>query len=324
MTYLDEAASLEEILSSLPGLLNASFNRLKEKEKELSRSIERLKKEKAEFGCGENNDVISLNVGGTLMATLRSTLTFVEDSMLASRFSGRWDNSLEKDRDGNLFIDQPIELFKVMIDHLRTRRCETPLTFDAEAPDLDFFKDNEYDYESFKRMVEYYGVTPGVYPTEIQIITEDSEDVSIEPYPSNLVTANEHAIMYVKTVGHTRRIESFEVTLIDVEILQIGWIHEKDLCNVLKGSVGEQQSSLAIDINHSAFVIEGQFLKIDDLTFKKNSVIRCENNGETWIVDGEPIDCTGFDSNVFVEVSERIPIFSGKGQWKVSKVELML
>jgi len=322
MASIDEADSLEKILSTLPGLLNDRFNSLKEQEKELSRSIERLKEEKAAFGCGEKNDVIYLNVGGTVMATLRSTLTFVEDSMLASRFSGRWDDGLEKDRDGNFFIDQPIELFKPMIDHLRTRKCENPMTLYAEAPDLHFFDDNEYDYNAFKRMVEYYGVTPGVYPTEISMILEDSEDVSIEPHPINRVTANGHAIMCIKTLGHKRRIVSFEVTLIDVEILQIGWIHENDLNHVQNGSIGEQQSSVAIDINHRAFAFEGQFLKVDDMTVQKNSVIRCENYGETWIVDGKPIECTDGDSNVFVEVSERIPAFSGKGQWKVSKVEL--
>ncbi len=32
------------------------------------------------------------------MATLRSTLTYAEDSMLAARFSGRWDDSIAKDK----------------------------------------------------------------------------------------------------------------------------------------------------------------------------------------------------------------------------------
>ena len=54
-------------------------------------------------GCSE---VLHLNVGGDLTAVLRRTLTSVEGSMLASRFSGRWDDSLERDRDGNFFIDQ--------------------------------------------------------------------------------------------------------------------------------------------------------------------------------------------------------------------------
>ena len=61
--------------------------------------------------CEKNShvpcDVLHLNIGGNLTAVLRRTLTSVEGSMLASRFSGRWDESLEKDRNGNFFIDQP-------------------------------------------------------------------------------------------------------------------------------------------------------------------------------------------------------------------------
>ena len=59
----------------------------------------------------------SQNVGGTLTAVLRRTFTSVEGSLLASRFSGRWDDSIEKDRHGNFFIDQPIELFLPMIKY---------------------------------------------------------------------------------------------------------------------------------------------------------------------------------------------------------------
>ena len=31
--------------------------------------------------------------------------------MLAAKFSGRWDDSFEKDRDGNIFVDQNPENF---------------------------------------------------------------------------------------------------------------------------------------------------------------------------------------------------------------------
>ncbi len=324
MASIDEADSLKKLLSTLPGVLNDHFKRLKEQEEELSRSIKRLKEEKAAFGCGEENNVIYLNVGGTLMTTLRGTLTFVEDSMLASRFSGHWDDSLEKDRDGNFVIDQPIEVFKPMIDHLRTRKCETPMTFDADSPDLDIFNSNTYNYDAFKRMVEYYGVMPGMYPTKILVIAGDSEVVVIEPDPINRVTTSEHALMCMKTSRHTRRIESFEVTLIDVETLQIGWLHESSIKSLVRDtSLGAQKSSVAIDINHHSFAFEGQVRNIPDLTIQKDSVIRCENYGKTWMVNGKRIDCTGYDPKVFVQLTSRVPAFSGKGQWKVSKIELM-
>jgi hypothetical protein len=57
--------------------------------------------------------------------------------MLAAKFSGRWDDSLEKDADGNFFIDQPIEWFQPMIDYLRSAACLTP---NAPAIDSPFFK----------------------------------------------------------------------------------------------------------------------------------------------------------------------------------------
>jgi hypothetical protein len=61
------------------------------------------------FCLGEPGDVLRFNVGGARIDVLRRTLTSVEGSMLAAKFSGRWDDSLEKDADGNFFIDQPIE-----------------------------------------------------------------------------------------------------------------------------------------------------------------------------------------------------------------------
>jgi molybdopterin-biosynthesis enzyme MoeA-like protein len=52
----------------------------------------------------KSSEVISLNVGGTSLAVLRSTLTSVEGSMLAGMFSGRWESSLVKDKHGDVFV----------------------------------------------------------------------------------------------------------------------------------------------------------------------------------------------------------------------------
>jgi hypothetical protein len=41
-----------------------------------------------------DNDIIHLNVGGHKLTTKRSTLCQVEGSLLASMFSGRWEDSL--------------------------------------------------------------------------------------------------------------------------------------------------------------------------------------------------------------------------------------
>lgn len=107
-------ASLEDTLEALPQLLKKRQKALEEREQELERKIAAFDKESGHMSIQQaHGDVLHLNVGGTLTTVLRRTLISVEGSMLASRFSGRWDDSLEKDRDGHFFIDQPIELFLV-------------------------------------------------------------------------------------------------------------------------------------------------------------------------------------------------------------------
>ena len=53
---------------------------------------------KAQPNLETSSDVLTLNVGGVCMSVLRHTLNTVEGSMLAARFSGRWDDSLDKVR----------------------------------------------------------------------------------------------------------------------------------------------------------------------------------------------------------------------------------
>lgn len=109
---------------------------LEKREKALVREREAFEKEKKIWGAGDGNvdDVIPLNVGGTRIDVLCGTLTMVEDSFLATKFSGRWDNSIQKDRDGNFFIDQPIDLLGPLIDFLRRRASETEDSPPADPP----------------------------------------------------------------------------------------------------------------------------------------------------------------------------------------------
>jgi hypothetical protein len=164
-------------------------------------------------------DVLYLNVGGDKMAVLRKTITSVEGSMLASRFSGRWDDNLEKDHDGNFFIDQPIELFRPMIDYLRARACETTKTLPAISPDKSILS-NKLQYNDFIRMVEYFGMTPGIFPTRVRLYAGNKENVEIVGHK---VVARERAVFALEPQGHSRRIRSFEVILDQVESFEIGW-----------------------------------------------------------------------------------------------------
>jgi hypothetical protein len=106
---------------------------------------------------GNDTDIIQLNVGGSQnIAVLRRTLTQFEDSVLAAKFSGRWDDSMEKDRDGNIFIDQNFNNFQKLLDYLRMR-MNSP---SKQVPE----KHRPTPTYSFCSMLEYYSLMPAVYP----------------------------------------------------------------------------------------------------------------------------------------------------------------
>lgn len=64
-------------------------------------------------------DVVTVNVGGKLFTTTRSTLCHFEGSRLEAMFSGRWDASMPRDSAGNPFIDRDPEFFGVILNMLR-------------------------------------------------------------------------------------------------------------------------------------------------------------------------------------------------------------
>ncbi len=70
-------------------------------------------------------------VGGTHFKVLRKTLCAIEDSSLASMFSGRWD--LEGDEDGNVFFDWDADRFKMILNELRD--CSLDSTRKMRIPD---------------------------------------------------------------------------------------------------------------------------------------------------------------------------------------------
>ena len=240
--------SLDDKLASLMRALEVKHERLEQREKTLEKQYEALNEKRADlFGDKSDSDVLTLNVGGDKISVLRRTLCSVEGSMLAARFSGRWDDSLEKDGDGNFFICQPIELFRPMINFLRARAISTPLAPPVRSPQLP-----SGDREDFYRMVEFYGMTAGIYPTIIELHRGDQRSVDIE---GKCVECSEWSTFTLQTQGHLRQILSYEIVLGNVERMQIGWINEKkyieNLSNEPHNGVGEEANSLGIDCSLS-------------------------------------------------------------------------
>ncbi|GMH35517.1 hypothetical protein BSKO_03385 [Bryopsis sp. KO-2023] len=58
-----------------------------------------------------DGDVVHLNVGGRIFTTKRGSLRLVEGSVLELMFSGRWEDRVDRDKDGNVFMDLNPDLF---------------------------------------------------------------------------------------------------------------------------------------------------------------------------------------------------------------------
>mmetsp|Transcript_23745 Transcript_23745/g.55377 ORF Transcript_23745/g.55377 Transcript_23745/m.55377 type:complete len:374 (-) Transcript_23745:103-1224(-) len=77
------------------------------------------------------NDIIGLNFGGERVVKVkRSLLLQFEESMLARMFSGRHEDSLDRDESGNVFFDYSPNIMLPLIEFLRLHRDLPP-----EAPD---------------------------------------------------------------------------------------------------------------------------------------------------------------------------------------------
>ena len=123
--------SSEDLLMKFDKLVNQfkrQFNEIIEDERaKMMAEIQehKTKKQRIEAFVVNDDDIIDLNVGGQKLSTTRSTLCLVEGSLLASMFSGRWEDSLKRDKDGAVFFDFNPQHFALILDYLRQKEnCE--------------------------------------------------------------------------------------------------------------------------------------------------------------------------------------------------------
>ncbi|XP_064595088.1 BTB/POZ domain-containing protein KCTD21-like [Liolophura sinensis] len=90
---------------------------------------------------------VTLNVGGVLYTTSRTTLTLFGDSMLGRMFSGDWETA--HDSEGRCFIDRDGHLFRHVLNFLRTGKLIIPEDF----PELLQLK-SEADFYQIEALIE--------------------------------------------------------------------------------------------------------------------------------------------------------------------------
>lgn len=155
----DEKANVSEPniqchFQSFNSALQDEVQRIEAKRKEVESQEKALNDERERMmqTVVKDDDVISLNIGGKNMAASRSTLCQVEGSLLASMFSGRWEDGLKKDKQGNVFLDFNPTCFKLILNYLRAKKIETPRS-QAEKP-----KPPEEETSNYWNLVEYLGL----------------------------------------------------------------------------------------------------------------------------------------------------------------------
>jgi hypothetical protein len=318
---------LESTLEALPALLKKRKKELVEGERALEKQIAAFEKEKTVVcGAAAPGDVLHLNVGGTKTAVLRRTLTSIPGSMLASKFSGRWDESMERDREGDIFIDQPFPVFELMVNYLRAKACQTPNAPPLTSPN--FNKITSVTKVDFHRMVEYYGMTLGIHPVKIVPYSENPSRVD---YGDKLcVNTDEWATFGIVAQGHELAIKSFEVIIHKFERAQIGLMNTALSISDFEGTVGvgETQGTMALDCCRSVMLVNGALVPLDG-TCKEGSTIRCEEKGKRWYIDGRLVASADQSDNVtFIEAilasCNAVPAISTKGSFTVSDVEYYL
>ena len=113
-----------------------------------------------------DDDIISLNVGGQKFTTTRSTLCQVEGSLLSTMFSGRWEDSLKRNQDGEVFFDFNPQYFGYILEYLRTKKIATPEK-PAKLP-----KVSPDDWQNFTTLVEYLGLAKEIVVSADDVTNE--------------------------------------------------------------------------------------------------------------------------------------------------------
>ncbi|CAB3980897.1 Chaperone dnaK2 [Paramuricea clavata] len=175
----------EDLLTKFDDLVKrfrSEFNDIIEAERaKMKAELDAYNAEKQRMKAVEvsDSDIIHLNVGGHKLTTKRSTLCQVEGSLLASMFSGRWEDSLERDQDGAVFFDFNPQCFVLILDYLRAKKIATP---ENPAP-LPKVAEDQAKY--FNNLLEYLGLSDEIVPAE-KVPSE-----KFNQHSSNVVTLQE-------------------------------------------------------------------------------------------------------------------------------------
>merc|ERR1719245_1825361 len=125
------------------------------------------------LGAGRS-DVVGLNFGGEQVVRVkRSILLQFAGSMLASMFSGRYEDQLDWDEHGNVFLDYSAGIMMPLVEFLRLRR-DVGGAEQVPVPEIEGQKQ-----EAWMAMLTFFGLKDALYPTSTTAFRGVHLDVKI-------------------------------------------------------------------------------------------------------------------------------------------------
>jgi hypothetical protein len=192
-------------------------------------------------------------------------------------------------------------------------------------------------------MIEYYGMTPAVYPIGVYQLDKKVAVVGnwiqgMADAPCKLQSSVWSTFCLRPRTLHSRFVRNYEVTLEQNTIAQIGWIH-LNLNYIINyfateagRGVGYAGNSLCLDCTKSSIASSGVVTSLESfksITVNDGTIIRSEDGGLKWFVDGTIVaqSCNQGDDGVYVKVNYRaskdwVPCISIKGRCEISVLEL--
>jgi len=137
-------------------------------------------------------------------------------------------------------------------------------------------------------MISYYGMTSVMYPSKLTARYPEKDCVDLKELLS--VRSEDWCYFNLTQCGHSRKIKSFEVTVIEAKGIKVGWVEEEtvntcDLDND-EAIIGDAEGSVALDPYLSGITIDGTLKRVEGLELKDGLIIRTEDFGNRWYIDG--------------------------------------
>jgi hypothetical protein len=269
------------------------------------------------------DEVVTLNVGGEkFVQTTRRTLTCVPDSKLAAMFSGRWDESIAKDKDGNYFIDFEPALFLPLLGFLRGVSAMPVSEHIHVTPPVTPSFRSAQEETAFRRMVDSFALTNAVYSYDVYVLGETCSS----RFRRDKVSADQGLLHFVmhghadesnqeysldrprcKHVdSHERGVQAFEINVFDPANVKvnIGWSNRKFVL-ARDYSTVDKYNPICVRLKNGnlEFIHVDQYKKLRVLAVlrspalnKASAIVRCSKQLDTgeleWFVDGKLIAST--------------------------------